>query len=196
MKNLLRLLAFALAASAANVAAAQNNPPPRAQFPAGLTAGGATWVHVPIIFDNYLMVGSGGGARGRGSLSRDPSTPPHVASAIAQARGHFSDAGRSQPARTTSPDGGWRWASVELTYAGAKRISRVHLDFVFTDPQTGAEVLRLSYHTSKRLRAGQTRLFRKEFKATETNRRGDGARLGVEIREVVYADGSVWTSGN
>ena len=82
-----------------------------------------------------------------------------------------------------------------LTNAGAKEIRRVQFDFVFTDPQTGAEVLRIAVRSPKRLRAGQTRLFRKEVKASQANRRGDGARLGVEIREVVYADGSVWTRG-
>ena len=89
-------------------------------------------------------------------------------------------------------DGGWRAASVKLTNTGAKGIKRVHFDFVFTYPQTGVEVLRLAVRSPKRLRAGQTRLFRKEVKASKTNRRGDGARLSVEVKEIVYADGSVW----
>ena len=193
MRKLLCLLT--LAAAAAATAAAQHNPPRDPQLPAGLTVGAADWTHVPLIFENAFMVNpSGGGGGGRNVPSRDPSTPTHVASALAQARGRFSDRGRSWPVSITS-SGGWRWASVELAYAGAKKIRRVHLDFVFTDPQTGAEVLRISMRTPKRLRAGQTRLFRKEVNATETNRRGDGARLSVEIKEVVYADGSVWTPG-
>ena len=83
-----------------------------------------------------------------------------------------------------------------LTNGGAKEIRRVQFDFVFTDPQTGAEVLRLSVRSPKRLRAGRTRPYRKEVGVTKTNLRGDGARLSVEFKEVVYADGSVWRPGS
>lgn len=102
------------------------------------------------------------------------------------------DGGRGDQGYVVYGEGSWRAASVKLTNTGAKGIKRVHFDFVFTYPQTGAEVLRLAVRSPKRLRAGQTRLFRKEVKGSKTNRRGDGARLSVEVKEIVYADGSVW----
>lgn len=190
MKNLLCLLA--LAAATAATAAAQNYPQSHSQLPTGLTVGETAWTVIPLYFFNASGIAGGGGGGGRIASSRDPAVPTHVANAIADARSSFGDGGRGGQGYVVYGKGGWRAASVKLTNTGAKGIKRVHFDFVFTYPQTGAEVLRLAVRSPKRLRAGQTRLFRKEVKASKTNRRGDGARLSVEVKEIVYADGSVW----
>ncbi|HLL77676.1 MAG TPA: hypothetical protein VK421_20635 [Pyrinomonadaceae bacterium] len=69
----------------------------------------------------------------------------------------------------------------------------MRFDFVFADEQGGAGVLRLGLRSGRRPGAGETTLLVKEVKGSAKNRRGDGARLGVEIKEAVYADGPVWT---
>jgi hypothetical protein len=180
MKKLLRLLAFVAAASVAS--AAQD----RTSQPAPLVFGESAWCEVPVTASpgNPYTVPGGGGAR-RGVARNDPSRPAHVQRAVAQAMPRAFGGGRS-----SFPS--WRAASVELTNAGAKEVKSVRLDFVFKDAPGGAEVLRLSLHARKRLRAGETKIVRKTVKGTATNRRGDGAHLSVEVREIVYTDGTAW----
>ena len=90
------------------------------------------------------------------------------------------------------PDAIWRYSSVKLTNTGTLSIRKAKFDFVFHDPATGEEVLRLGNYIGRRLRPGKTRVYHNTVKSTRRTRRGDGARLSVELREVVYADGSVW----
>jgi hypothetical protein len=89
-------------------------------------------------------------------------------------------------------DGVWRLADVWLTNTGAVAVKSVRLDFVFRDAANGAELLRLSRRNGKRLKPGQTLYYDKVVKRSKRTRRGDGARMSVELTEVVYADGSVW----
>jgi hypothetical protein len=86
----------------------------------------------------------------------------------------------------------FRAASVSLTNTGAHNVKAVRLEFVFTDPATGAEVLRLRHRTTKKLKPGFSKLIRKEVRASRRIRRADGALLSVEVTEVVYSDGTSW----
>jgi hypothetical protein len=184
MRKLLCLLT--LAAAAAAIVAAQDKASPAPPRPPGLIVGNPTWadVHIVIAYGNY------GGGRPRGATRDDSSRAQDDSSALTEEQACAS-AGKSAAERPAT----WRAASAKLTNAGAKEIKSVRLDFVFADAQSGAEVLRLSLHEKKRLRAGETRRLSKPVQATKTNRRGDGARMCVEFKEVVYADGSVWTPG-
>lgn len=183
MKNLLRLLIITAA-----TAAAQGGTSPARQYPTGLILGDPVWAYVPVSYTPGNPF-AGGGRRSYYARYPDAGRPEHVRRAVADARARFG--GGRGPAHLPP----WRAASVELTNSGPKEIRRVRLDFVFTDEQSGAEVLRLSLRSGKRLRAGETALLMKEVKGSAKNRRGDGARLSVELKEVVYADGSLWRAG-
>lgn len=183
-----KLLTLVIVLAAASVAAAQGSPPPAAPPPAGLTVGPPVWSEIPVTYTPGNPYSSGGGVR-PGAFRNDPSRPAHVRVAVAQATPRATGHG----SRSSLPS--WREASVALTNAGAKEVRSVRLDFVFADGPGGAEVLRLGLSARKRLRAGETKTLKKTVRGTAANRRGDGAHASVEIREVVYADGSVWRPG-
>lgn len=93
------------------------------------------------------------------------------------------------------PDATWRRAQVKLKNAGALAIKKVQMDFVFNDPKTGEELLRLPYSSRQRLKPGRSNFYYMTMNRSKRTRRGDGARMSVEFTKVVYADGSTWKRG-
>lgn len=193
MKKL--LLVFALVNATAFAAAAQTpqaatEPPPAH----GLTLGSPDWTSLGVTAAPVGPVGGQGrgGGRVRGGRYGNPYSAdyqPHMQQALANAL--------PRPAATSSGSTGggakvFRHASVALTNDGAKTVKSVRLDFVFTDPATGAEVNRIHHRSKKRLRPGENALTQKEVLGSKRHARGDGMRLSVEVTEVVYEDGSVW----
>ena len=182
MRKLLLFLAlvnaFALAASA--------------QTPGhGLTLGRPAWTSLGVSAAPVGPVGGGGGGRrggGRYGNRWSVDYQPHMQQALANAL--------PRPAATYSGSGSgpkvFRHASVALTNDGAKTVKSVRLDFVFTDPATGAEVNRIHHRSRKRLRPGENAVTQKEVMGSKRHARGDGMQLSVEVTEVVYEDGSSW----
>ena len=186
MRKLLLLLAlvnaFALAASA--------------QTPGhGLTLGRPDWTSVGVAVTSVGPVGGRGGGGGgvRGGRHGNPYSAdyqPHMAQALANAYAQAYP--RPAPSSSMSPARILRHASVTLTNDGPKTVKSVRMDFVFTDPATGAEVNRIRHRSKKRLRPGESALTRKEVMGSKRHRRGDGMQVRAEVTEVVYEDGSVW----
>lgn len=186
-----KLLLFLALVNASALAASAQTP----QTPAhGLTLGSPDWTSLGVTAAPPGPVGGrgrgGGGVRGgRYGNPYSADYQPHMQQALANAR--------PSPAATSSgPTGGgpkvFRHASVALTNDGAKTVKSVRLDFVFTDPATGAEVNRIHHRSKKRLRPGENAVTQKEVMASKRHARGDGMQLSVEVTEVVYADGSIW----
>lgn len=131
----------------------------------------------------------GGGARG-------PVAHPTIHSSRAGNRlSYTGGAPSSDSARLNFGGAIWRMASVAMTNTGARKIKSVRLKYVFTDPATGIEVLRIRHRSGKRLSPGQSYVYTKTLNSSKRTRRGDEARMSVEVREAVYAGGSVWTPG-
>lgn len=177
--------AFALAASA-------QTP----QTPGhGLTLGSPDWTSSGVTAAPVGPVGgqSGGGRGGRHGNRASADYQPHMQQALANA---YAKAYPSPAATSPGPSGrgakAFRHASVALTNDGAKAVKSVRLDFVFTDPATGAEVNRIHHRSKKRLRPGQNAVTQKEVMGSKRHARGDGMQLSVEVTEVVYEDGSTW----
>jgi hypothetical protein len=178
---LLLLFAAPLAASAQTPPRVADTPPP------GLSLDAPKWedifVQTGMLFGDFTYTGRGPSPHPTINYNR----PAHVAR-------HVPEAGLSWSPNSDGPRyvGQFRAASVSLTNTNARTVKAVRLEFVFTDPSNGAEVLRLRHRTTKRLGPGVTKLIRKEFRAHRRARRGDGARLCVEVTEIVYADGTSW----
>lgn len=183
MRVFLFLLLLAAAPAAASAQVSANTP-------AGLKLEGAEWEPIrPVIF---LGLGGGGGGGASGPAVHPTATSSALS--VAPSGGH----NLSYPAAGTGGGGSgsykdiFRRATVRMTNAGPLAVKRVQMYFVFQDPQTGEEVLRIRHASRKRLRPGKTFLHQKTVKTSPRMRRGDGARLRVELAEVVYADGTVW----
>ena len=97
-------------------------------------------------------------------------------------------------------------AVAELRNRGAKAIRSVEVDFVFTDPATGAEFLRYRVHSDRRIGPGKRVKFRRSVRDAKkesgytpalpddaTLTRTDNATPRLEFARVEYADGSVWS---
>jgi hypothetical protein len=168
-----------LLAAASLVAAAQTGggAPPA---PAGLTLEKPEW---GVIHATFYGTGGGGGPSGPAIHPRP--MPGNQLSYSSSYRG----GGVFGP--STGEDL-WRRATVRMTNAGTRSVKLVRMDFVFQDPVTGEELLRIRHASRKRLRPGKTFLHQKTVRRSPLTRRGDGARMSVELTEVVYADGSVW----
>lgn len=187
MRKLLCLIAFFVAASpfAATAQTPQGSPPGH-----GLTLADADWATQDMAAFSTATPGrvSGGGRVGRSYSRAD--YQPHMAQALANAYAN------AYPRPAPPAAGRWprafRHASVTLTNDGAKTVESVRLDFVFTDPATGAEVNRIHHRSKKRLRPGEAATTKKEVMASSRHKRGDGAAVSVEVTEVVYADGTAW----
>lgn len=182
-----KLICLSVLLASATVASAQGPAGVVAPTPA-VVAGEPAWAVVPVNAapGNPYSVG---GRRSSFGRRPDSSQPQHVRAAVAQAYPRPAPAG----SKVSFP--AWRAASVELTNAGAREVKRISLDFVFRDAPGGGEVLRLPLRAGRRLRAGERAVLKKTVKGTARHRRGDGAHLAVEIREVVYADGTLWRAG-
>jgi hypothetical protein len=183
------LLAFALFNTFALATHAQTPRAPSPPDGSGLTLGRPGWTSFGVEVTSVGPVGGqgGGGVRGRGYGDRSSADyQPHMQQALANA----------YPRPATSPSVRWarslRRASVALTNGGTKTVKSVSLDFVFTDPSTGAEVNRIRHRSKKTLRPGETDTTTKEVMGSARHRRGDGMQVSAELTEVVYADGSVW----
>jgi hypothetical protein len=187
MKKLLLVLALA---NAAALAASAQTP----QTPGhGLTLGRPDWTSVGVTATSPGPVGGRSGGGGRGGRYADRSSAdyqPHMAQALANAyaKAYPSPA----PSSTVGRARILRHASVALTNNGPKTVKSVRMDFVFTDPATGAEMNRIHHRSKKRLRPGESALTRKEVMGSKRHRRGDGTEVSAEVTEVVYEDGSVW----
>ena len=83
-------------------------------------------------------------------------------------------------------------ASVAVTNTGTQTVKSLRLEFVFTDPLTGAEVLRVKPRKQRDLRPGATKIFDETLNASARNKRADAAVLSIELTQIVYADGTVW----
>ena len=194
MKKLLLVLALVNATAffaAAQTPQAATEPPPAH----GLTLGSPDWTSLGVTAAPVGPVGGqgrgGGGVRGgRHGNPYSADYQPHMQQALANALPRAAAATSSGPV-----SGGpkvFRHASVALTNDGAKTVKSVRLDFVFTDPATGAEVNRIHHRSKKHLRPGESAVTRKEVMGSKRHARGDGMQLSVEVTEVVYEDGSVW----
>ena len=185
-----KLLLFLALVNATALAASAQMP----QTPGhGLTLGRPDWTSVGVTATSPGPVGGQGGGGGRGGRYANRSSAdyqPHMAQALANA---YAQA-YPRPAPSSSVGGAriLRHASVALTNEGAKTVKSVRLDFVFTDPSTGAEVNRIRHRSKKTLRPGESVTTKKEVIASPRHRRGDGMKVSAELTEVVYADGSVW----
>ena len=181
MRKLLLFLAlvnaFALAASA--------------QTPGhGLTLSEPEWVRQDLAASSKSPVGrrrGGAMAYSYGQIQNPANSQPHIDLMYQNARPD-----NTTTAPRMSRPGGFRRASVAVTNDGAKAVKSVRLDFVFTDPATGAEVNRIHHRSKKTLRPGETAGTTKEVIGSARHRRGDGMEVSVEVTEVVYEDGSVW----
>jgi hypothetical protein len=192
MKKLLLVLALvnatAFAAAAQTPQAATETPPAH-----GLTLGSPDWTSVAVTAAPGGAVGgqSGGGGRGgRYGNRASADYQPHMQQALANA--YATAYPRPAPSSSMGLARPLRHASVALTNDGAKTVKSVRLDFVFTDPATGAEVNRIHHRSKKRLRPGESAPTTKEVMGSPRHRRGDGMNVSVEVTEVVYDDGSVW----
>lgn len=185
MKRVLCLLVLFIAP----VAASAQTPPVANAQPPGLTLDEPKWddIHVysRVLFGDFTYTGGGPGPHP--VVNNNP--PPNRVRHIPENRFNWSPGSNSSGPRYL---GQFRAASVSLTNTGARAVKTVRLEFVFTDPSTGAEVLRLRHRTTKKLKPGITKLIRKEVRASRRTKRGDDARLSVEVTEIVYADGTVW----
>ena len=174
MRVILSLLLLAAAPLAASAQAAGGAPP----APAGLTISDAVWEPSYPTFSSHML--------GEGPRGPAIHPTPRAGNTLSYGPSGAGDAG------IRGPDAIWRHYSVKLTNTGTLSIRKVKFDFVFHDPATGEEVLRLGNSIGRRLRPGKTRVYHNSVESTRRTRRGDGARLSVEVTEVVYADGSVW----
>ena len=180
MKRLFCLLTLALCAGAATAqtltgAAAPEEP--------GLKIENPRWADVHLRFTGFgditpPLVG------GPGRRTRVDSPRPGATNAAAYHPPTTLNANRFS--------GAFRMASVAVTNTGTQTVKSLRLEFVFTDPATGAEVLRVGLRKQRDLRPGATRILDKTLNASARNKRADAAVLGIELTEVVYADGTVW----
>ncbi|HWS86484.1 MAG TPA: hypothetical protein VN282_05955 [Pyrinomonadaceae bacterium] len=186
MKKLPLLLTLLLATPLATAGQVCGGAPPRA--PAGLTLEKPDWAPIHAIF---FGSGGGGGASGPAihptPTSRGPSVYPQPGNYL-----RYSSRGAGGGGSNTQGADLWRRATVRLTNDGPRTVKRVWMEFVFQDPSTGEESLRVRHASRKRLSPGKTFIHIKTVKTTQQTRRGDGARMCVELREVTYSDGTVW----
>lgn len=179
---LLLLVAAPVAVSAQNVAGASSSSPP------GLLLEAPGWSPAsPNFTGGFDLAPSLVG-------SPRPNTIAHANIRSTRTGNVISYSGGPVPDSRLRGYGGaiWRSVGVTATNTGIVAIKSVHLEFVFTDPATGAEVLRIRRRSKKRLNPGKSYNYEKTVKASERNRRGDGAKLSIDVREVVYADRTVW----
>ena len=182
MKKLLLVLALVNVTAFAAAAQTPQAAPPPAH---GLTLGSPDWTSVVVTAVPVGAVGGPGGG-GMGQTYNHGDRQPHMEQALGNARP------RTAPPQAKSWPRGLRHASVALTNDGAKTVKSVRLDFVFTDPATGAEVNRIHHRSKKLLRLGQSVMTQKEVMSSKRHARGDGMAVSVEVTEVVYEDGSTW----
>ena len=182
MKVLLSLVLLAAAPLAAAAQTADNTRP----TPPGLVVEESEWfLDHPRFFGYTMGDRSGGGASGP---TIHPIPRPGNSLSYSSGTG-----GGGNP--FSGPDATWRRAQVRLKNAGAVAVKKVQLDFVFNDPKTGEELLRLPYSSRRRLKPGRSNVYTTMMNRTKRTRRGDGARMSVEFTKVVYADGSTWERG-
>jgi len=182
---LLLLFAAPVAASAQAAAGGVASPPP--QSPPGLALAEPVWRDINVTFTSGNgivppLVGT------RASRSVHP-TVDHNRPAN---RARYTSGMTPQGSTTRTFGGPFREASVAVTNTGAHTLESARLDFVFTDPATRVEVLRISHRSKKRLRPGRSYVYKKTVRSSHRTRPADGALLSVEIKEVIYADGSAW----
>jgi hypothetical protein len=179
MKRTLLILLF-LASPAA--VSAQTGPAGVPPSPPGLRLDELKWVPAaPISYDS-----GGGGPAAHPTVSTD-----RTGSRVIGYRGGAFGPGSGL---TQHYDSIWRTASVRATNTGTVAIKYLRLDYVFTDPATGAEVLRVKQVGTRRkgIKPGKSRVYWETMNGSKRVRRGDDARMSVEVREVVYADKTVW----
>ena len=174
MRIVLSLLLLAAAPFAAAAQTVGGAPP----APAGLTLEKPEWAVIHAIF---FGTGGGGGPSGP-AIHPNPMPGNQLA--------HSPNYGGGST--LTTGEDLWRRATVRMTNAGTRSVKLVRMVFVFHDPATGEELLRIRHASRKRLRPGKTFLHQKTVRRNALTRRGDGARVSVELTEATYADGSVW----
>ncbi|HEX5703633.1 MAG TPA: hypothetical protein VFX97_10580 [Pyrinomonadaceae bacterium] len=89
-------------------------------------------------------------------------------------------------------DAVWWLASVRITNESPNNIKFIRMAFVFTDPISGGEVLRIDRRSRKRLKPGESYVYLKTVKSSREVRGANGTQLKLEITEVLYGDGTVW----
>ena len=185
MKKLPLLLTLLLASPLAVAAQTSGGPPPQA--PAGLALEKPEWAPVHATF---FGGGFGGGASGP---AIHPTPTSRAPSAYPQPGNYLRYSSRATGGGNyTQGDDLWRRATVRMTNHGTRAVKRVRMEFVFQDPSTGEELLRVRHASKKRLGPGKTFLHQKTVRTSRQTRRGDGAALSVRLTEVRYADGTVW----
>ena len=116
------------------------------------------------------------------------------------------------PLSKTADDSRWRnrpvkyIATAELRNRGRQAVKSLEVDFVFTDPATGAELLRYRARSDRRIGPGkrvEIRRFVRDAKKEggytpalpddATLARTDNTAPRLELARVEYADGSVWS---
>ena len=183
MKAFLTLVLLAATPLAVAAQSSGGAPP---QAPPGLSLEKPNWELVPVYF---FWNGSGGdsGPIHPTPTSRGPSIYPQPGNFLS-----YRSRGGGGGSSLTWGDALWRRATVRMTNSGPRTVKRVRMEFVFNDPSTGEELLRIRHASIKRLRPGKSFLHQKTVKASQSTRRGDGATIRVELTEVRYADGTVW----
>ena len=183
MKAVLSLVLLAAAPLAASAQTAANTSP----APPGLTIEESGWFRErPVFFATGIgWTGPSGGASGPAihPTPRSGNVLSYPPPATGGGGGGFG------------PDATWRRAEVKLKNAGAVAVTKVQFDFVFNDPKTDEELLRLPYSSRRRLKPGRSNSYSTLMNRSKRTRRGDGARMSVEFTKVVYADGSIWKRG-
>ena len=181
MKTILLLIVIAsasIAASAQTPVTVQTDPPQ-------LKAEQVSWEPIYPSFDGGNMFGQGGGG-GRGGRTHPTPLPGNRLSYRSS-----GPAGASS-GRQFGSDAIWWRAAARITNDTPTTIKSIRMAFVFTDANTGAEVLRIMHRSKKRLKSGKSYLYHKTVKSSRAVRNAKGAQLRIEITEVVYRDGTVW----
>ena len=186
MRRVLSLLTLLLAAAfAAQAQTAGQTAAGARPSPPGLDVSQPSWLNI-----NPAPLGGGFGTPVTGGGY--PRALHHPTPLPGNRLSYRGGAVAGQSSQPSASDGMWRGSFVRVTNTGAVAVKSVRMEFVFTDPADGAEVLRVSHRSKKRLKPGDDYEYRKTVRRNARTRRGDGARMSVELTEVVYADGTVW----
>lgn len=173
----LLLILSASAASAQTQAVAGDHPP-------GVKIDEPQWVGVPATFTGF------------GDLTPSLVGGPGQRNQVNAVRPVGRNSGYNPPSTLNAKryHSGlvFRMASVSVTNVGPQTVKSLRLEIVFKDPTTGVEVMRFRPRKRTNIRPGATKVFGDTVNASKRNKRGDGAALSIEVKEVVYSDGTVW----
>jgi hypothetical protein len=183
VKTILALIVVALATGA--VLAQTPQAPPVS--PPGLKSEEVSWQPVyPAFVMGNLFPQSSAGSVPLGGVPHPRPLPGNRLSYRGDSTGAVS-AGLQY-----GDDALWWLASVRITNESPIKIEFIRMAFVFTDPISGGEVLRIDRRSRKRLKFGESYVYVKTVKSSREVRGAKGAQLKLEITEVVYGDGTVW----